>query len=517
MRVTLPAVLAMTLVLSIDTAAGADGQLPTFTGAEGLGAAALITEATVRAADNDRQTHRTIQGPLRVHPENPRYFTDGSGRAIYLTGSHTWLNLQDGGSKFPPAEFDYNEYLDFLQNQNHNFARLWNWESPVWVLPDSSKTWLDPLPFQRTGPGNALDGRPKFDLTRFNPRYFDRMRKRVAAAGDRGICVGVMLFQGFSVSRKSRRRKLTPWNSHPFHKDNNTLGINGDANGDGEGYEVHTLSDPSITRLQEAYVRKVIDTVGDLDNVIYEISNECHGGSTRWHYHMIDLIHRYEQSKPKQHPVWMSFQWDGIAGAGSNRNLFESPAEIISPSRDADKGDGRYRYDPPVADGSKVIIADTDHLWGIGGSAWWVWKSFTRGLHPIFMDPYKNSPHHRAAELDAKWNPIRHSMGHTLRFAEKMNLVAMTPQNGLASTKYCLADPGKEYLVYSPSGGAVTVDLSAAQGKLVFEWFNPNTGKTTNRGTIVGGARREIQSPFDGDAVLHLKAADGQYEKKDGS
>ncbi len=34
-------------------------------------------------------------GPLRVHPDNPRYFTDDSGRAVYLTGAHTWLDLQD--------------------------------------------------------------------------------------------------------------------------------------------------------------------------------------------------------------------------------------------------------------------------------------------------------------------------------------------------------------------------------------------------------------------------------------
>ena len=104
MRGTLLAVLAMTIVLRIDTAAGADRQLPTFASAEGLGAAVLFTQATAQAADNARQSHRTIQGPLRVHPKNPRYFTDGSGGAIYLTGSHTWLNLQDGGSKFPPAE-----------------------------------------------------------------------------------------------------------------------------------------------------------------------------------------------------------------------------------------------------------------------------------------------------------------------------------------------------------------------------------------------------------------------------
>ena len=39
------------------------------------------------------------KGPLRVHPENPRYFTDGSGRAVYLTGSHVWNNWQDQGIK----------------------------------------------------------------------------------------------------------------------------------------------------------------------------------------------------------------------------------------------------------------------------------------------------------------------------------------------------------------------------------------------------------------------------------
>src|ERR1700689_1311002 len=34
-------------------------------------------------------------GPLRVLKTNPRYFTDGSGKAILLTGSHTWNSLQD--------------------------------------------------------------------------------------------------------------------------------------------------------------------------------------------------------------------------------------------------------------------------------------------------------------------------------------------------------------------------------------------------------------------------------------
>jgi hypothetical protein len=47
-----------------------------------------------------------FQGPLRVHPDNPRYFTDGSGQVIYLTGSHTWSNLVDIGPTDPPPKFD---------------------------------------------------------------------------------------------------------------------------------------------------------------------------------------------------------------------------------------------------------------------------------------------------------------------------------------------------------------------------------------------------------------------------
>jgi hypothetical protein len=41
-----------------------------------------------------------------------------------------------------------------------------------------------PHPWVRSGPGPANDGKPKFDLTRFDPEYFDRLRSRVIAARD---------------------------------------------------------------------------------------------------------------------------------------------------------------------------------------------------------------------------------------------------------------------------------------------------------------------------------------------
>ena len=442
-------------------------------------------------------------GPLRVHPENPRYFTDGSGRAIYLTGSHTWLNIQDAGEPF-----DFEKYLDFLERHNHNFTRLWAWESPLWVTPDSRLLRLAPLPYARTGPGRAFDGRPRFDLTRFDPAYFDRLWERVAAAAERGIYVSVMLFQGFSVARKSRRRFATPWMGHPFRKPNNVNGLHADADGDEEGYEIHTLADPRVTRLQEAYVRQVIDTLNGFDNVIYEISNESHGPSAEWQYHMIRFIHRYEASKPKQHLVWMSYPWDGLHGLADDRLLFDSPAEIVSP-----RG-GRvpiYRTDPPVADGAKIVIADTDHLWGIGGNRAWVWKSFLRGLHPIFMDPYKNSPYRSEPELESKWDPIRRAMGDTLRFARRLELASMLPSDDpeVCSTRYCLRESGKAYLVYQPDGGPFR--LAVEVGAYRAEWFRAATGRTViEEPKRYEGGSHTFHPPFEGDVVLLLTAASGE-------
>lgn len=448
-------------------------------------------------------------GPLRVSPDNPRYFADNHGKIVYLTGAHTWSNFKDMGKTDPPPPFDYESYLDFMRQHNHNFIRLWTWELSKYAYDETYTTYAEPFPWQRTGPGTAMDGKPKFDLKLFNQEYFDRLRKRVMMAGEKGIYVSIMLFEGHGL-----HASLPPWcwDGHPFNLNNNVNGINGDPNGDGRGLETHTLQLPEVTALQEAYVRQVIDTVNDLDNVLYEITNESGSYSTPWQYHMINYIHRYERTKPKQHPVGMTFQW-ARENRGNNSDLFNSPAEWISPNPD-----GGYRDNPPAADGSKVIISDTDHLWGIGGNQAWVWKSFCRGLNPIFMDPYHEAKRketdaqkttwtdHLAekSSLDQQWNPIRRSLGYTRFYANRMNLALVVPRNDLASTQYCLANPGAEYLVYLPEGGGVSVDLSMASGTLAVEWFAPNTGVKTDGGITTGGASRSFVAPFSGDAVLYL-------------
>lgn len=451
-------------------------------------------------------------GPLQVSAQNPRYFACPDGRIVYLVGSHTWSNFKDMGGTDPPEPFDYDGYLDMLVRYHHNFIRLWTWELTHYAYKDKP-TWCVPFPWPRTGPGLALDGKPKFDLSRFDEAYFERLRARVRAAGERGIYVSIMLFEGHGLHSSDRP---WCWDGHPFNRNNNIKGIDGDPDGDGRGLEIHTLQLPAVTALQEAYVRKVVETVNDLDNVLYEIANEAGNYSTQWQYHMIDLIHQLERTLPKQHPVGMTFQWAGGDKRGSNGALFASPADWVSPSSD----DG-YRDDPPAADGAKVIINDTDHLWGIGGNRAWVWKSFCRGLNPIFMDPWNPPADSQqagvwtehlggAATLDPKWDPVRLNLGYSRRFAERMDLAHCVPHGELTSSGYCLANPGAEYLIYAPTGGELTVDLTHAEGDFTLEWFNPATGQSTPGATVAGGAKRTLTAPFKGDAVAYLRRLGAQ-------
>ncbi len=456
-----------------------------------LGGALLFCAAAAAAG-------KPAAGPLRVCPENPRYFCDPQGNVVYLAGAHDGWELQDyaWGDRTPGVRFDWAGFLKFLSDYKHNVFRLWCVEHTKIVDNDPDLT--EPMPYVRVArQGKANDGQGKFDLRRFNEAYFARLRERVKQAGERGIYVIVMLFEGWSIESKGGR--VNPWPYHPFHRENNVNGINGDVNGDGQGTEVHTWlgEEHPITQLQRAYVRKVIDTVNDLDNVLYEIANESGGYSTEWQYRMVEFVHEYERTKPKQHPVGMTAQYPG----GKNEALFASPAEWISPNRLAPRPFD-YRANPPPADGRKVVLSDTDHLFGNRCKDYrWVWKSFCRGYNLLYMDRWTIERGDAAREL------VRRALGHTRQYAQRMDLARAVPHGELCSTGFCLAQPGEEYLIYAPAGGNVSVDLRGCKGAFAVEWFNPRTGKAAPGERIAGGARRTLAAPFSGDAVLYIKKA----------
>jgi hypothetical protein len=452
------------------------------------------------AAAVDAPAGPPATGPLRRCETNPRYFADPSGKAVFLAGSHTWHNFQDNGhrlpdSQDPPPRFDYEAYLDLLEKYHHNFVRLWRWEAPKWTdaQPPGTIKYCQPHPWKRTGPGTAVDGKPKFDLTAFDPDYFDRLRQRIALARDRGIYVSIMLFEGWEL------QFTDAWRYHPFHGPNNVNGIHADPAGRGLLYNQlrEDATGQRVLKLQEAYVSKVIDTVADLDNVLYEVCNEAGASSTPWQYHMIDFIHAYESKKPKRHPVGITFMYPG----GTNRILIDSPADWISPNPGSPDED--YKFRPSARDVGKVVVNDTDHLWGhTGGDSVWVWKSFLRGLNVLFMEELLPSP---------TWqDSARVAMGQTRELSERIDLAHVYPVPALAQTGYLLTDRSHCYVAYQDgSQGEFWVDLTGTSGAFSVEWLDTSNDRTVKAKPVEGGARRVFTTPFPGPAVVILKRNGG--------
>jgi len=460
-----------------------------------------------------KAAHSRKPGLLKRCDSNPRYFADYTGKPVYLTGSHTWSNMQEYLGPNPEKLFDYEAYLLWMEKYGFNFMRGWVWEEASYDNISKEKIHIGPLPFLRTGPGTAMDGELKFDLNCLNQEYFDRIRKRVIDAGRHGIYVSIMLFNRWSINENSNTGILA-WNGHPFNKNNNINDVDGDPLGLG-GRAVHTLELPEVLRYQEEYIKKIIDTVNDLENVLFEIGNEHFEDSWQWQYSWLNFIKEYEAQKPLQHPVGMTSGGGGSDAVG-NKKLFDSAADWISPRNE--KGMS-YTDDPIAADGAKVIISDTDHLWGLGGHADWVWKSFLRGLNPILMDPYE--PIYKLEDYGLEtwdsvnnrnhpiWEPIRKSMALTAIYANRVNLALTIPRADLASSGYCLADYGREYLVYVPGGTEVMVNLGDTAGKFFLEWMNPHTGKQVSNSFVAVKSEMGFANPFDEAAVLYITSIDG--------
>lgn len=162
--------------------------------------------------------------------------------------------------------FDAEAFLETLAAHNINLTRFflilpWPVEPPRPNL----------LPFARTG--------RKYDLRRFDEQFFVRLRSVVKTAERLGIVCQVCLFDRCGLAIADRRA----WPNNPYNADCN---VNGMLKGGKGGYPLFCQVEGPIAEINAAFIRKVVETIGDCPNVIYEIINEPYeqlGPLPQWH------------------------------------------------------------------------------------------------------------------------------------------------------------------------------------------------------------------------------------------
>lgn len=455
----------------------------------------VLTQAgTVPAATHPTVPTFTSDGTPAVLVKNQRWMTLDGLTGMALSGYGTWPTIYD----YSPTSFaaitatDYISLLDDIKAKNCNYLRTFASDYSRNAGVFNTNDFFAPLPWARSATAGHADGGNKFDLTTFDAAYFTRMRAVLQAALDRNIYVSIMLFEGLN-----NRFPVTAWvvSGHPFAAGNNVNSIDADANASGRVEEAYTLANASITAIQEAYIRKVIDETHDFPNALYEPANEANFSQAThdWQQHVADYIRSYQRTKPANYRNLIIRSPSGISDNDSAAVQY-GPGDITVPSS-AWPG---YSIAPSptipaVGFDNHPRIWDSDHQ----GSANVVYGDFAKALltghHLHMMDDFYPID----AAAPANVTTIRMLLGKLLSCTKRMDLANVLVKPTLASTGYCLAKVGSEYLVYQPGSGSFTVNLPEIAGCICnVRWLNTNNGNEVT-GQVLSQDVTTFQHPFD--------------------
>jgi hypothetical protein len=159
------------------------------------------------------------------------------------------------------------------------------------------------LPFARSGTGLAWDGLSKYDLTKYNPWYFSRLKQFADLCDRRGL---ILIHQDFF--QHNILEAGAHWASCPWRSANN---INQTGFPEPPPYagdkrifmaeQFYDVTNSTRAAIYRAYIRKCLDTFADNSNVIHLTSAEF-TGPLHFMQFWLDCIAEWEKETGK-HPI----------------------------------------------------------------------------------------------------------------------------------------------------------------------------------------------------------------------
>lgn len=459
-------------------------------------------------------------GPIALHPENPHYFLwRGKPTILVTSGEHygALLNL----------DFDFARYFEALAAEGLNHTRLFSGtyrevgsSFGITDNPLAPKPGRYACPWARGDTPGYFDGGNKFDLTRWDPAYFQRLERLLSAARQHGVVVELNLFCPLY------RDEL--WQASPMNVANNTSGV-----GDCPRTEVFTLRHPRLVEIQRAFTRKIVGQVNAFDNLYFEVCNEPYFGgvTTEWQRAIADEIVATESRLPNRHLI----SWNIANGS---KKVVDPPAAVsifnfhyCVPPRTVALN---YHLDKVIGENETGFRGRHDFLYRSEG---WDFLLAGGGLYNNL--DYSFTPAHPDGTFLDYHSPgggspaLRKQLGILKQFLEDLDFIHMKPDpsvvrhvSGGFSTRALVA-PGRTYAIYlhvdlpkkpkpiehylRPNVHA-TLTLDLPSGSYRAEWVDTKTGRVAKEETFKhpGKARRLDSPQFDNDIALRLLAAAGR-------
>lgn len=444
--------------------------------------------------------------PLKLHPENPRYFTfRGKPTFLITSGEHYGAVLN--------RDFDFIPYLDELKARGFNLTRTFSGtyrEVPGSFNIESNTLAPEPgkyvAPWARSKTPGAADGGNKFDLDQWEPAYFDRLSRFVSEAGARGIVVEYVLFCPFYEDNL--------WAVNPMNAANNVNGV-----GKVGREEVYTLKHPAILERHLAFVREAVETLHGFDNVYFEICNEPYfGGVTLdWQARVARTIAEEEtRLGGAPHLIAQNIANDKakVETPDPRVSLFNfhyaTPPEVIAMNPGLQKAFGDDETGFRGTDDRHYRVEGWEFLLAGGSLYSNLDYSFTTAHPDGTAKVVKPTPGGGGVVL-------RKQLSILNDFLAGFDFVRMVPDASVVvggvppkARAHCLAEKGKAYAVYLNGGTKAELVLEIPKGRYRVEWVNTRTGAVDREQTLDHpGGRAKVASPeYDGDVGLRVTSTD---------
>ncbi len=135
------------------------------------------------------------------------------------------------------------------------------------------------LPWARSGQGKAWDGLSKYDLTTYNPWYFDRTKAFAALADQNGIILYHHLYNNHNLLETASHWIDSPW--RPANNIN-TTGLPEPPPLEPRdrihiANEFYDAENPALRELHRSYILHALDQLGHFENIIFGLSFQYSG------------------------------------------------------------------------------------------------------------------------------------------------------------------------------------------------------------------------------------------------
>ena len=417
---------------------------------------------------------------------------------------------------YPAFEHNYGLWYD-RRRDRHDTARR------------SDGNVVGPLlaqPWGRSGLGKAWDGLTWYDLLKFNPWYFRRLKQFADLCDRKGTILLHNFYMQHALLETNAHYADFPWRPVNCIQKTDLPDRTPAANA------FYDVSHPLRRKLHRAYIRKCLDVLGRNTNVIHLCSQEYTGGVEFMRF-WLDTVFEWEArtgrdvhvavsgSKdvldailadpvrgPKVESLGLRYWWylpNGrlhapkggrqmpgryAGGAGSAKT---TPWQIHRQVRE-------YRRKYPDKGILHTINADRRQTCAVlmgGGSLLVRCLQYTDRNETKYVAPAG------VEHIRPTYDFLRTHLAEALLTARPAKLTDRPQEN------WCLADPGRTYLIYALRGGTIRLNLAGAQGQFECRWFNPHNGALTraSRAQLAGGKTVVFQAPSLDDWFLLLTAA----------